>query len=65
MPRPWFSTIALTFVAGIALLAVGASAMVWRIRPTAASRYGLIGAIATVATTAILFIVFVWPVYVD
>lgn len=65
MPHPWFSTIALTLVAGIALLAVRVSAMVWRIRPTAASGYVLIAAIAAVATAAILFIVFVWPVYVD
>jgi hypothetical protein len=66
MPHPWVSTIALTFVAVIALLAVVAGAIVWRIRSTgAASRYGFIAAIVLVATAAILWIIFVWPVYVD
>lgn len=65
MPHPWFSTIALTFVVGIAFLAVGASVMVWRIRPTGALRYGLIAVIAVVASAAVLWINFMWPVYVD
>jgi hypothetical protein len=64
--HPFFSTIALTLVAVIALLAVGASAVVWRIRSTgAASRGSLVAAIVLVATAAILWVIFVWPVYVD
>jgi len=65
MPHSWFSTIALTLVTVIALLAVGASVMVWRIRRTGASRYGLIAAIAVVASAAVFWIVFMSPVYVD
>jgi hypothetical protein len=64
--HPLFSTIALTAVAVIALLGVGASAVVWRIRSSGAvSRYSLIAAIVLVATAAILWVIFVWPVYVD
>ena len=65
MPHAWFSTIALTLVAVIAVLAVGASVMVWRIRPTRAARYGLTAAIAFVASAIIVWIIYVWPVYVD
>jgi hypothetical protein len=65
MPHSWFSTIALTLITVIAFLAIGASVMVWRIRTTGASRYGLIAAIAVVASAAVLWIVFMWPVYVD
>lgn len=66
MAYPWFSIIALALVAVLALLAVGASVAVWRIRSLAAGyRCGLIGAIAVVVGTAIAWIVFVSPVYVD
>jgi len=60
MPHTWFSTIALTLIAVIALLAVGASVAVWRIRSI-----GLMATIWLVATAAILWVIFVWPVYVD
>ena len=65
MPHPWFSTIDLTVVTGIAFLAVGAGVMVWRTRPTGISRYGLIAVIAIFASGAVLWINFMWPVYVD
>ena len=66
MAYPWFSIIALALVAVLALLAVGASVAVWRIRSLAAGyRCGLIGAIAVVVGAAIGWIVFVSPVYVD
>lgn len=66
MAYPWFSIIALTLVAMLALLTVGASVAVWRIRSLATIyRYGLIGAIAVVAGAGIGWIVFVSPVYVD
>jgi putative Mn2+ efflux pump MntP len=66
MAYPWFSSIALALVAVLALLAVGASVAVWRIRSLAAAyRFGLIGAIAVVASAAIGWIIFVSPVYVD
>ena len=66
MAYPWFSIIALTLVAVLALLAVGASVAVWRLRSLAmAYRCGLIGAIAVVAAAGIGWIVFVSPVYVD
>jgi hypothetical protein len=63
MAYPWFSIIALALVAVLALLAVGASVAVWRIRSLAAAyRCGLI---AVVAAAGIGWIVFVSPVYVD
>ncbi len=66
MAYPWFPIIALALVAVLALLAVGASVAVWRIRSLAAAyRCGLIGAIAVIAAAGIGWIVFVSPVYVD
>ena len=66
MAYPWFSIIALTLVAVLALLALGASVAVWRIRSLAAAyRCGLIGVIAVVAAAGIGWIVFVSPVYMD
>jgi hypothetical protein len=63
---PGFSVLALTLVAALAILAVGASVVVWRIRSLAAAyRCGLIGAIAVIAAAGIGWIVFVSPVYVD
>jgi len=63
---PWFPIIGLALVAVLALLAVGASVAVWRIRSLAATyRCGLVGVIAVVAGAAIGWIVFVSPVYVD
>ena len=63
---PWFSVLALTLVAVLALLAGGASVAVWRIGSLAvAYRCGLIGAIAVVAAASIGWVVFVSPVYVD
>jgi hypothetical protein len=63
---PGFSVLALTLVAALAILAVGASVVVWRIRSLpAAYRCGLIGAIAVIAAAGIGWIVFVSPVYVD
>lgn len=66
MAYPWFSIIALTLVAVLALLAVGASVAVWRMRSLApAYRCALIAVIAVVAAAAIGWIVFVSPVYMD
>jgi uncharacterized membrane protein len=66
MTYPGYSILALALVVVLALLAVGASVAVWRIRSmTAASRYGLMGLIAVFATAGITWIVFVSPVYVD
>ena len=63
---PGFSVLALTLVAALAMLAAGASVVVWQIRSLAAAdRCGLIGAIAIVAAAGIGWIVFVLPVYVD
>jgi uncharacterized membrane protein YcjF (UPF0283 family) len=63
---PGFSVLALTLVAALASLAVGASVVVWRIRSLAAAdRCGLIGAIAVIVAAGIGWIVFVSPVYVD
>lgn len=63
---PWYSITALALAVVLAILAVGASVVVWRIRslPTR-SRYGLIGLIALFAASGIAWIVFVSPVYVD
>jgi hypothetical protein len=66
MTYPGYSVLALALVVVFALLAVGASVAVWRIRSmTAAARYGLMGLIAVFATAGITWIVFVSPVYVD
>ncbi len=66
MTYPGYSILALALIVVLALLAVGASVAVWRIRSmTAASRYGLMGLIAVFATAGITWIVFVSPVYVD
>lgn len=63
---PGFPIVALALVAVLALLAVGASVAVWRIRSLAAGyRCGLIGAIAVVAAAGIGWIVFVSPAYVN
>jgi hypothetical protein len=54
MAYPWFSIIALALVAVLALLAVGTSVAVWRIRSLAAAyRCGLILAIAGVAAARV------------
>ena len=61
-----YSILALALVVVLALLAVGASVAVWRIRSmTAASRYGIMGLVAVFATAGTAWIVFVSPVYVD
>jgi len=53
-------------VAVLAILAMGASVAVWRIRSLAVTyRCGLIGVIAAVAAAGIGWIAFVSPVYVD
>ncbi len=63
---PGFSLLALTMVAVLAILAMGASVAVWRIRSLAVTyRCGLIGVIAAVAAAGIGWIAFVSPVYVD
>jgi hypothetical protein len=59
MADPWFSIIALALVAVLALLAVGASVAVWRIRSLAAEYRA-----ASSSGAAIGWIVFVSPVYV-
>ncbi len=66
MAYPWYSITALGLAVVLAILAVGASVLVWRIRslPTP-SRYGLIGLIALFAASGIAWIVLVSPVYVD
>jgi hypothetical protein len=66
MAYPGYSVLALILVAVLALLAVGASVAVWRIRSLGKTyRCGLIGVIAVVASAGIGWIVFVSPVYVD
>ena len=66
MAYPWFSIIALALIAVLAILAVGSSVAVWRMRSlTAAYRCGLIGVIALVAAASIGWIVFVAPMYMD
>ena len=66
MAYPWFSIVALVLVAVLAILAVGFSVAVWRVRSLAAAyRCGLIGVIALVAAAGIGWIVFVAPVYMD
>ena len=66
MAYPWFSIITLALVGVIALLAAGASVVVWRVRSLAvAYRSALITVIAVLAAAAIGWIVFVAPVYVD
>ena len=54
MAYPGFPIIALALIAVLAILAVGSSVAVWRIRSlTAAGRCGLIGAIALVAADSL------------
>ena len=66
MAYPWFSVIALTLATVLAILALGASVAVWRMRSLAVTyRCGLIGVIAAVAAAGIGWIAFVSPVYVD
>ena len=66
MAYPWVSIIALALIAVLAILAVGSSVAVWRMRSlTAAYRCGLIGVIALVAGASIGWIVFVAPMYMD
>lgn len=66
MAYPWYSIIALALVGVLALLAVGASVAVWRMRSLpAAYRCALIAVIAVVAAAGIGWIVFVSPVYMD
>ena len=66
MAYPWFTIIALTLIAVLAIIAVGASVAVWRIGSLAAPyRGGLIAVIAVVASVGIAWIFFVSPVYVD
>jgi hypothetical protein len=66
MPLPGFSIIALALLAVLAILAVGTSIAVWRLRSLALSyRCGLIVALAVMAAAGIGWIIFVSPVYVD
>ena len=66
MAYPWFTIIALTLVAVLAIIAVGASVAVWRTRLLAAPfRGGLIAVIAVVTLAGIGWIYFVAPVYMD
>ena len=66
MAYPWFSIIGLMLIAVLAILAVGASVVVWRARSLAEPyRGGLIAAIAVVAVAGIGWIYFVAPVYFD
>jgi hypothetical protein len=66
MAYPWFSIIALALIAVLAIVAVGASIAVWRIRSLAVPyRAGLIAVITVVALAGIGWIYFVAPVYMD
>jgi hypothetical protein len=66
MAYPWFSIIALTLIAVLAIVAVGASVAVWRIGSLAAPyRGGLVAVITVGALAGIGWIYFVAPVYFD
>jgi hypothetical protein len=66
MAYPWFSISALALIAVLAIIAVGTSIAVWRLRSVAVPyRGGLIAVIAVVALAGIGWIYFVAPVYVD
>jgi hypothetical protein len=66
MAYPWFSIIALALIAVLAIVAVGASLAVWRIRSLAVPyRGGLVTVIMVVALAGIGWVYFVAPVYFD
>jgi hypothetical protein len=66
MAYPWFSIIALALIAVLAIVAVGTSLAVWRIRSLAVPyRGGLVTVIMVVALAGIGWVYFVAPVYFD